>query len=62
MRRIAAEVIDRAPGWIWRPGNLRFVGRHSVHFCVADDGVRTVEINGDEVLRGRRHRNVPVVH
>jgi hypothetical protein len=59
MKRIAAAMIDRAPVWIWRPGNLRFVGRHTVHFCVGGDGQRTVEIDAREVLRGRRTRNVP---
>ena len=54
-----AFVIHRAPAWIWRPGNLRFVRGHVVHVCTIDDGLRTVEIDGREVLRGRRPWNLP---
>jgi hypothetical protein len=47
-------LIDHAPAWIWRPGNLRFIGERTVHFCFGHDGRRTIEIEGREVAVGRR--------
>jgi hypothetical protein len=54
--RALAVLIDAAPGWIWRPANLRFVGSHHVHFCYRD-GHRTFEIDGREIASGRRDRD-----
>ena len=50
-------VIDMAPGWIWRLANLGFIGSHTVHFCYGGNGKRTVELDGREVIRGRRTRD-----
>jgi len=51
--RIIGRLIDGAPGWLWRPSNLRFVGRHTVHFCY-DGGRRTVELDGRAMAWGNR--------
>jgi len=53
MHRLLALVIDTAPSWIWRPANLRFIGRHAIHFCFSG-GRRIVEINARTVAIGRR--------
>jgi len=49
-----AWVIDRAPSWIWKPANLRFIGGHTVHFCYDGSGHRTVEFDERDVAHGRR--------
>ena len=49
-----AALIDAAPAWLWKPGNLRFVGRHTLHFCFGHDGQRTVEWDSREVGVGDR--------
>lgn len=50
---IVARLVDVLPLAWWRPGNLRLVGSHSLHFCVGG-GVRTVEWDGREIARGRK--------
>ena len=52
--RLLAELVDVAPEFPWKPGNLRMIGSHSVHFCYGYGGHRTVEIDGREVIVGRR--------
>lgn len=52
--RLMAELVDRAPAFAWKPGNMRWVGSHTVHFCYGHDGHRTVEIDTREVIVGRR--------
>jgi hypothetical protein len=54
VRRIAAMLIDLAPRWLWKPGNLRLVGSHALHFCFGYDGRRTVEWDTREIAAGRR--------
>jgi len=54
MKRLVAALIDLAPAWLWKPANLRFVGTHTVHFCVGHEGRRTVEWDGREIAVGRR--------
>jgi hypothetical protein len=53
MRLFLGELIDRAPRWLWRQGNPRFLGAHTVHFCYGG-GQRTLEVEGRTVLTGRR--------
>jgi hypothetical protein len=57
-RRFLAELVHVAPEWIWRPGNLRMVGDHTIHFCYGN-GRRTVELDEREVIVGRRMRVPP---
>ena len=54
--RLLAGLIDVAPGWIWRPANLRLVGPHIIHSCYGNCR-RTVELNRREVIVGRRIRD-----
>jgi hypothetical protein len=54
MSRVVAAIIDLAPGWIWKPANLRFVGSHELHFCFGHDGRRTIEWDGRKIASGRR--------
>lgn len=54
MPGIASEIIDRAPSWLWRSGNLRCVRSHVLHFCFGRGGRRTIEWDGREVAAGRR--------
>jgi hypothetical protein len=54
MRRLVAILIDLAPPWIWKSGNMRFVGAHTLHFCYGHEGRRTVEWDGHEYAAGRR--------
>ena len=53
MAEIPTTVVDALPERLWFFGNLYRVFGRDVHFCVADDGFRTVEVDGDEVGRGR---------
>jgi hypothetical protein len=54
IRWVIGRLIDRAPGWIWKPANIRFVGSHTVHFCFAGDGRRTVELDDRTLASGHR--------
>jgi hypothetical protein len=54
LRRYVAFLVDAAPAWLWRPGNLRFVGSHTVHFCWGHEGRRTIEIDSREIAVGNR--------
>lgn len=54
VRRIVAILIDLAPAWIWKPGNMRFLGTHALHFCYGHEGRRTIEWDGNDVAAGRR--------
>jgi len=49
----AALLVDLLPARLWAAGNLYLVFGHRVHLCVGD-GARTVEVDGQEVARGRR--------
>ena len=49
-----AFLIDHAPVWVWKPGNLRFIGSHVVHFCFGHEGRRTIEWDSREIAIGRR--------
>jgi hypothetical protein len=51
--RLVAAVIDIAPSWIWKPGNLRLVGSHTLHFRFGHEGRRTVEWDSRVVAIGR---------
>jgi hypothetical protein len=55
--RVAAALLDRAPAWLWKPGNMRFVGSHTLHFCFGHGGRRTVEWDTREVASGLREWN-----
>jgi len=57
LSRLLAPLIDVAPSWIWRPANFRQLGPFSVHFCYGDEGRRTIEIDGRELLVGNRVRD-----
>jgi hypothetical protein len=52
--QLLPTAIDAMPAWIWRPGNLRFVGSNRLHFCIGWDGRRTVEWNDRPIAVGRR--------
>lgn len=54
LARLLSEIVDRAPEFPWKPGNLRMVGSHTVHFCFGHGGRRTVEIDDREIIVGRR--------
>ena len=58
-RRAIETLIDAAPHWIWKPGNLRFIGARTLHFCYGLEGRRTVEWDGREIAVGRRQRVPP---
>lgn len=59
MAEIPTVVVDVLPERLWFYGNLYRVFGRDVHFCVADGGLRTVEVDGDEVGRGRPIGDVP---
>ena len=56
MHRLVSGLVDLAPGWLWKPANLRYVGPHTLHFCFGHEGRRTVEWDGREVAVGGRRR------
>jgi hypothetical protein len=53
MRLVPGVLVDLLPVDWWKPGNLRQVGDHSLHFC-ADDHVRTIEWDDRVVAQGRK--------
>ena len=59
MHRMAAYLIDLASGWLWKPGNLRFVGSHTLHFCYGEESRRTVEWDDKTIAVGRGRRELP---
>ncbi len=59
MATLPEPVVDVLPEGLWFYGNLYRVFGRDVHFCVAHDGIRTVEVDGDEVGRGRPIGDVP---
>jgi hypothetical protein len=53
MKLLPSWIVDRLPINWWRPGNLHRVPGLQVHFC-DDDHVRSIELNGNVVAKGRR--------
>jgi hypothetical protein len=53
MAVIPTPVVDALPERLWFYGNQYQVFGRDVHFCVADGMHRTIEVDGDEVGRGR---------
>jgi hypothetical protein len=49
----SSAIVDLLPTGLWAAGNLYLVFGRQVHLCFGD-GVRTVEVDGREVARGRR--------
>jgi hypothetical protein len=56
LSRLLSAAIDFAAKWIWRSGNMPFVGPHTMHFCYDGLGRRTIEINARTVAVGARSR------
>src|SRR4029077_5063590 len=52
VHRLVSGLVDIAPGWLWKPANLRYIGPHTLHFCFGHEGRRTVEWDGREVAVG----------
>lgn len=57
--KLLEHFVDRLPGRLWTPGNLRVLPGGELHFCVGPHPrlartVRTVEWRGQEIARGRR--------
>jgi hypothetical protein len=55
MGRALAILVDVAPVWIWKPGNIRWIGSRILHFCYRGSR-RTVEFDGRDLLTGHRQR------
>jgi len=49
---VIASAVDALPSRMWALGNIYPVFGRRVHLCVGD-GVRTVELDGREIARGR---------
>jgi len=54
MNALTTGLVDRLPERLWWLGNTYRAFGMTVHFCVSEDGKRTVEWNGREVGRGNR--------
>ncbi len=52
--RIPAAIVDLLPFRLRKPGNLRFLGDHMLHFFVGNKGPRTIEWDCREIGVGRR--------
>lgn len=53
MRLVPATLVDLFPVSWWRPGNHRLLANRSIHFCVNADDVRTIEVDGKAIARGK---------
>ena len=54
IERVLGWLVDIAPDWLWKPGNVRWVGSRILHFCYDGSGHRTVEFDSTTVASGRR--------